>query len=326
MAEILSQSEIDDLLNALLSNEVVVQPEEEEVRAYDFRLPKKFSKEQMRTLRVIYESFARLVSNFLSSRLRCNVQIKVSSIEQVTYEEFTRSMPNPTVLGIFSMPPLEGNMLLEMNLELALQLIDLLFGGEGKSPVEPRELTQIEMGIMHKLVDEVIRYSKQAWSDFVEVNAALGSIETNPRISQILAPNEPVALITFTCNVEGIETFMHLCISYLSIEKIIDKLAIQYWFESKVKTSEDARAIIGRRLNLAEVELAVCLGKINITVGEFLELQKGDVLDLGRNVAESMELLVENIPKFKVHPGTIGKHKMGVQILQCIEKDVDDNG
>lgn len=137
MSEILSQNEIDALLSALSSGDIEPDelPKEEEkvkIKNYDFKRPQKFSKDHIRTLELVHDNYARIISNFLTAQLRTNVKVKIESVQQITYEEFIHSIPNTTVLTLFKMPPLSGQILLETNEEFVLRIYDVLAGGKIK--------------------------------------------------------------------------------------------------------------------------------------------------------------------------------------------------
>jgi len=177
VAEILSQLEIDALLNALQTGEVdaetIKQKEsEKKIRIYDFRRPNKFSKEQLNTIEVISENYCRLITTYLSGQLRTRVQIKVASVEQLTYEEFIRSIPNPTILNIFGLLPFEGKGILEINPNLVFYIIDRLFGGPGTANMSGRPLTEIEQNVVAKTVTKLLDYFKDAWANLVELKNA----------------------------------------------------------------------------------------------------------------------------------------------------------
>ena len=328
MAKVLSQQEIDTLLSALSSGEIAAEDvqresEQQKVRPYDFRRPNKFSKEQISTLELIYENYARIVSNYLSSQVRSNIKMKEVSIEQVTYEEFIRSIPNPTLLLNFRMPPLGGSLLLEINPQFAFQLIELLCGGKAGTQVETRELTDIEKSIIQGMLGGFIESMKGAWQDVVEVEPSLESVESNPQLNQTMSPTESVALATFVIDVAEVQSYANLCIPYLSIEKISDKLEVQYWFQSNNsgENTEYAKVIQGK-LMPSRVDLTILMGNTNITVEEFMNLSQGDVLPLDKPTNESLEMYVEDKMHFRVQPG-LYKGKLAVQVTDIVEKDVD---
>lgn len=327
MAEVLSQSEIDALLSALSTGDVEPEQlkekeEKHKVKKYDFRSPQKFSKEHIRTLEMVHDSFARIVSNYLSGQLRKHVKIEIQTVEQITYEEFIHSIPNPTVLTIFSMPPLQGNILLEMNPEFSYQILDILLGGEGRRQSKLKDFSEIDKNILSSITSEMINSMKLAWEGIIDVKPQFEVLETNPAASQTLAPNEAVALLSFSVELGKSTTYMNLCIPYLSVEKIVDKLIVQYWFKNDDSEADtDARKKLMAGIEPAKVNIHVQLGETEITLDDFLKLVKGDVLILDSQYSNPVKVFVEDEECFIGKPGTIGKN-LGVEILDITDKDV----
>lgn len=328
MAEVLSQSEIDALLSALSSGELTPDelPKEEEkqkVKLYDFKSPQKFSKDHIRTLELIHDNYARIISNYLTAQVRYNVKVKIESVQQITYEEFIHSIPNPTVLTIFKMSPLSGSILFETNPQFVFQIVDILLGGNGMGKYKMREFTDIDKNIIKQVNKSLIGNLKLAWEDVLEVDTEIEGLETNPALNQTMAPNEPVALITFSVEMGKSNTFLNICIPYLSIEKFLDKLVVQYWFqENNEEILKDSREKLRKRLSIVDVAITAVLGSTNVTVDDFLKLTDGDVLTLNTKCNSAISLLIEDDPYYLCRPGYTGKNK-GVQILDIIDKDVE---
>jgi flagellar motor switch protein FliM len=329
MAEVLSQSEIDSLLSALSSGEIAPDqlPGEEEkhkIRIYDFKSPQKFSKDHLRTLELIHDNYGRIISSYLSAQLRSNVKIKIETIEQITYDEFVHSIPNPTVLTIFKMLPLNGSLIFETNPQFSFQVIDILLGGMGNRKYKSKEFSDIDKNILKSVNSGLIANLKLAWEDVLEVEPEVEGLETNPALNQTLAPNEPVALITFSVEMGNNSTFINICIPYLSIEKILDKLVVQYWFrENDEGIVSESRNKLKDRLNIVSVPMTATLGSTNITVNEFLQLSEGDVVTLDNLSDSPVKVFVGGQLCYTGMPGTIGK-KRGIQILDIIDKDVEN--
>jgi len=329
MAEVLSQSEIDSLLSALSSGEIAPDqlPGEEEkhrIKLYDFRSPQKFSKDHLRTLELIHDNYGRIISSYLSAQLRSNVKVKIESIQQITYEEFIHSIPNPTILTIFKMPPLSGSILFETNPQFSFQVIDILLGGMGVRKFKFKEFSDIDKNILRNVNSGLIANLKLAWEDVLEVFPEIETLETNPALNQTLAPNEPVALITFSVEMGNNSTFINICIPYLSIEKVLDKLVVQYWFrENDEEIVNESRNKLKDRLNIVSVPITGMLGSTNITVNEFLQLMEGDVITLDNASDSPIKVFVEQQLCYTGKPGIIGKNK-GIQILDIIDKDVEN--
>lgn len=331
MADVLSQSEIDALLAALSAGELSPDemPKEEDkqkVKPYDFRSPQKFSKDHIRTLELIHDNYARIISNYLTAQVRNNVKVKIESVQQITYEEFIHSVPNPTILTVFKMPPLNGSVLFETNPQFVFQVIDVLLGGNGIGKFKNREFTDIDKNIIKVVNAGLISNLRLAWEDVLEVHPEIEGLETNPALNQTLAPNEPVALITFSVEMGKSSTFINICIPYLSIEKVLDKLVVQYWFqENDEDVLQESRDKLRERLNIVNIKLTAVLGRAQITVNEFLRLGVGDVVTLNEKTSSPIKLVVEDEPYYYGKPGILGKN-MGVQILDIIDKDVENYG
>ncbi|BDR75938.1 flagellar motor switch protein FliM [Clostridium tetani] len=330
MGEVLSQGEIDALLAAFSSgelspDEIPKEEEKQKVKIYDFRSPQKFSKDHIRTLELIHDNYARIMSNYLTAHMRKNIKAKIESVQQITYEEFIHSIPNPTVLTVFKAPPLNGTVLFETNPKFVFEVMDVLLGGnaEGRE-YKLREFTDIDKNIIKQVNEGLIEGIKLAWEDILELYPEIESIETNPALNQTLAPNEPVALITFSVDMGKSSTFINICIPYLSIEKILDKLVIQYWFqENNEAVREESNKQLRDRINIVETELVAVLGGTKITVEEFLRLSLGDVLILDNEIDKPININIENQLYAYGKPGVVDKN-MGIQILDILDKDVEN--
>lgn len=330
MAEVLSQSEIDALLSALSTGDVEPEQlkekeEKHKIKKYDFRSPQKFSKDHIRTLEMVHDAFARIISNYLSGQLRKHVRVDIQSVEQITYEEFVHSIPNPTILTIFKMPPLQGNILLEMNPQFSFQILDILLGGTGDREERAKEFSEIDKNILSNITSEMIKSLILAWDGILEVKPEFEGLETNASANQTLAPNEPVALLSFSVELGKSTTYMNLCIPYLSVEKVLDKLVVQYWFKTdESELQDESREKLKKGMEPVEVNMHVQLGETNITIDDFLKLVRGDVLILNSQYSDPVRVFVEDEECFIAKPGTIGKN-IGIELLDIIDKDVIEN-
>lgn len=328
MAEVLSQSEIDALLSALSSGSVganeIANVEQEKVKQkkYDFRSPQKFSKDHIRTLETIHEKYARILGNYISGQLRKNVKMEVQSIEQITYDEFIHSIPNPTIISNFSLEPLKGNILMEINPQLSFQMLDILLGGTGERVKANKEFSDIDKNLMIQITTGMINNLSLAWDEVLKVTPNYEGIETNPNVNQTLAPNEPVALITFSIELGKTATYMNLCIPYLSVENILDKLVFKYKFMTETDEFEsEMRDMIKYNLNPVMLNMRADIGAAQIRVDDFLKLVVGDVIKLDSKYIDPVRIYVEDKECYIGKPGILGKH-IGIELLDIIDKDV----
>lgn len=333
MSEILSQEEIDALLGALTtgdaepSSDAALKKDEshKKIRVYDFKRPNKFSKEQIHTLQAIHENFARLLTTFLSAHLRTVVQMNVHSVEQITYEEFIHSLPNPTILNIFQMDPLAGNAILEINPNVTFTILDRLFGGPGQAPDKIRGLTDIERTVIEKIIVRSLSILKEAWESIIQFKPKLDIIETNPLFTQIVSPTEMVVLVSLHTTIGENEGLINLCIPFIVLEPIISKLSAHFWFAGTAK-SVTAEYLQGmqKKLEKAKIPLTAILGETTISVSEMLELQPGDVIQLDNRASEEIRIKVGSRLKFTGRPGTVGS-RLAVQVTKVVKEGEEEN-
>jgi len=327
MTEVLSQEEIDQLLTAISTGEVDAEEmnqsgDQRKIKIYDFKRPDKFSKDQIRTISMIHETFARLTTTGLSAQLRAMAHVHVASVDQLTYEEFIRSIPNPTTLAVIDMEPLKGNAVLEIDPSITFAIIDKLFGGKGEGDTKiARELTEIESAVIEGVIVRVLGNLREAWSNVIDLRPRLGRIEVNPQFAQIVPPSDMVVLVTLETKIGEVEGMMNFCIPYITIEPVISKLSGQYWYSSVRKgTTTENLMVIKERLNTVYVDLIVEIGRIDIKVRDVLALRVGDFIKLDRvKINDTFSLKIGDKEKFECRPGTVGS-KMAVQIVKILNQ------
>ena len=295
MGEVLSQSEIDNLLAAFSTGELDVEQmqekDEKHVKDYDFKRPAKFSKEHLRTLEIIYEHYGRLVSTNLPVYLRKNVQIGVASSETVTFSEFTNALSTPSILGIVSFAPLAGNIIIELSTNIGFAMIDRMLGGFGEPLDKARDFSEIERSI----------------------------IEKNPQFAQIISPSDMIAIVTLNIKIGEVDGLMNICLPYLTLEHIMDKLNTKYWFSTMQETNENYDEYIEILLNRAEVPIKTILGRSVISVNDFIGLQRGDIIKLNTKTDSELEVYVGNIKKFTALPGS-SQDKYAVRVTSVVRE------
>ncbi|ERF60021.1 flagellar motor switch protein FliM [Treponema socranskii] len=326
MNEVLSQDEIDQLLTAISSGDSDTDDfkpvsDTRKIKIYDFKRPDKFSKEQLRTVSNMHETFARLTTTSLSAQLRSLVHVHVASVDQLTYEEFIRSIPTPTTLAVVNMDPLKGNAVLEIDPTITFCMIDRLFGGRGSTTGNKnRDLTDIEQSVMEGIIVRILANMREAWTQVIDLRPRLGQIETNPQFAQIVPPSEMVVLVTLEMKVGEEEGMMNFCIPYLTIEPIISKLSSQFWFSS-VRRSSTTQYLgtLKEKLSSVEMDVVAEVGSIDLPIREVLSLRVGDVVRLSNiRVGDPLTLSVGSKKKFYCQPGVVGK-KMAVQVTGKLE-------
>ena len=253
--------------------------DQRKIKIYDFKRPDKFSKDQIRTVSIMHETFARQTTTALSSQLRSLAHVHVASVDQLTYEEFIRSIPNPTTIAVINMDPLKGSAILEIDPAVTFSIIDRLFGGQGEGAKFTRELTDIEASVIEGIIVRILGNLREAWATVIDLRPRLGQIETNPQFAQIVPPSEMVVLVTLETKVGEVEGMMNFCIPYLTIEPIIPKLSAQYVYSSMRRgTTTENLSLLRDRLAGIEIALVAEVGSIDITMRDVLTLRAGDII------------------------------------------------
>ena len=322
MAEILSQEEIDELLSALSTGEVAVEKAQHEsrqrrVKKYDFRRPDKFSKEQLRTIQMVHDTFARLLSSSLSAFLRTIVEAEVVGVDQLTYDEFIRSLPNPSSTFVCNVKPLEGSVIISLDMPLSFSIIDRLLGGQGGAS-QVRELTDIEQTVLARILKRLFLGFKEAWKNVVELDPTLERLEMNPQFVQVVPPGDMVVLNTLELRIDDARGMMNICLPYLSLEPVLSKLSAHYWFSGtsgsrKIEKLEQLKS----KLDKTVVPVSVIMGRATLNVRDVLALEVGDVIPLTSRKPGMVELEVGSRLKFLGYPGSVGRH-LGVQIVKAV--------
>jgi len=329
LKQVLSQEEIDSLLKALDVGKVpdLVEGEGDEktnIKPYDFKRPFKLSKEYIDTLYMIFENFSKMSGMILSNQLLSNVEIKLVAVEQVSFEEFLRSVPSSTVVGTFSTEQFLSNQLIALSPQFSIQVIEMMCGGTNKKnpeDIKRAQFTDIELSILEEIIVGLLKAFRLSWEEILTIETEIISVESNPQMMQSISPNEPVVLVTCSSEIGEFKSFVNLCIPYLSFDNIIDKLSIRNRFRYNDTGNNDYREIIGRSLMNVPVELEVALGKSIINVEDILQLEQGDLIQLDMNIKEPLKMYVEGKGYYLVKPGQV-EGKIAVEVIQYIEEDV----
>lgn len=308
MGDVLSQSEIDNLLSALSSGEFdpneAGESEEKQVKDYDFARPSKFSKEHLRTLVFIFEHYARLLSTHLPVYLQKNVQVEVMHSEAATYQEFSNSLSNPVLLGVVNFAPLEGNIILELATSLGYAIVDRMLGGVGKPLEKNREFTEIELTIIERIMVVCTNLLVEPWQSVQQLEPVLERIETNSQFTQFVTPNEMTSIVTMSIKIGDVEGLMNICIPYAVLESVIDKVNTKYWYSTAKEAEEGAyREYLEESLQRAKIPVRAIMGKSAISVNDFIHLQPGDIIKVNTKLEDELDVYVGNIRKFSAIPG-----------------------
>jgi flagellar motor switch protein FliM len=343
MAEdVLSQAEVESLLSAMESGGVaaakaaaapgprrppapvhVSARPREKITPYDFKRPERVGKEQMRALQSMHEGFGRNFGAALSALLRSIVEVKLTSVDQLTYSEFVFSLENPTCFNLLRAMPLEGNLILDINPSILYPIIDrLLGGGRETGPLARRPLTEIELRLVSKVTGLFLDEMHRAWENVLDLEISVERVESNPQLVQIVPPNEVVVLISFELTIGELRGMMNLCIPFNSIERIGGKLSSNSWITyGRRQASDETIRQISQGLQYSLVELVVHLAETKITTTDMISLRVGDIITTEKDIHSPIDVSVEGKVKYRARPGAF-KGRKAIQIEAASAKSL----
>jgi len=323
MANVLSQDEVDSLLGGIgkgsVETETDVPEKEEGIEAYNFST--QAGPINMPTLQRINERFVGLLRDSLSSVTNSDVEVKLSTNESVTFNDFCRSLLLPASLNIFKIEPLRGSAILFLEGPLVFSFVETFFGGKGLGHVklEGREFTAVESRIIEKISKIILGDLQRAWSDVHKVTVTYSRSEMDPQFASIVKPADMVITTKFEIALTNDSGTITFCIPSSTIDPIRDKLSQKFRDES-LEVDDTWRTNIGKNLRDTTLNLNCILGTTEINAGELLEMKVNDVILLDNKMGESILVNVEGIPKFRGYPGAYSNNK-AIRISERIDKE-----
>ncbi len=308
MGKILEQDDID----SLFSGEIVEEPQEKtDVKIYDFRHPDRLSKEQNRLLHSIMENFCRFTATFISASTRSLVEMNVSSVDQLTYNEYLFSMSEPIALYIVRFKELGGRSIFEFSPRFVLFLVDRMLGGSGQMPDEDRDLTAIEERVSLNVIEKFFTNFSSVWKEVFSFTSIFETFESNPRLVQIAPPGESVVLISINMNIDGENSLFNLCIPFIVLQEPLRNLTSRTWnIDLKDdKKFMETRHKLKQRMMRTTLDATVILGKARTTLGDLAQMKEGDELRLFTKHESPLLMKIGEKKKFYVEPGFQGERK-----------------
>ena len=324
MAEVLSQQEIDQLLNKVKSGEeqAPTQGTDKEAILFDFRLPNRISKNQLRTIRNINENFAESFASFLVSKLQTIVNINVTSIDQIYYSEYILSVSNPACLYTFDIKNTDIKGILELNIDLALMLVDRLLGGNGNGTKQSNVITPIEQKVIAVMAERVMLDLRKSWQIIDDMEFKIERFESDIDFAQITSQSESVLLISFEIIICEQSYMMNLCFATFAFDKILAKLSTQKL--STIRATKHAGIttdeIIANNLYRTYLPVVVEFGTAKISLQNLFDLEKGDIILLENSIADEHPVKVGNKLLFRGRAGVSNKHK-AIKITRKVEQN-----
>jgi flagellar motor switch protein FliM len=324
-SRILSPDEVDALLAAVDRGELADTSVSDAIRgarvtAYDFRKPNRFSKDHVKTLQGIHETFARLYTGSLSTLVRGHVEVELRSVEELSYGEFLATLSTPTCMAIFSMDPLEGAAVIDVSATVLYVVIDRLLGGSGLMPVRLREFTEVEQVLVERIAMRAMVDLRQSWQHVGTFGFRVARMETNPQFVQLTAPNEAAIVVTLNVKVGEDTGKITLAFPHILLGSVMARLGAHTGFSSghRAPSQEEASELQASVMRLAAPVRGV-LAEVLMTVGELLELKVGDLVALGRPVSSTATVEIGGVARFTARAGLLNRRK-ALQILATIPR------
>ena len=329
MADILSQEEIDALLDVVEDEgDDVLESEEDgmlpqrQVTLYDFKRPNRVSKEQLRAFRGIHDKMARSLASQISSIMRSIVEIQLHSVDQMTYGEFLMSLPNPTSFNVFSVKPLEGSGVIEINPSIAFPMLDRLLGGKGEPFDASREFSDIELSLFETILRVMMSTLKEAWAPVMEIFPTVENKESSPNVVQIVAQNEIVVMVVMEIIIGHSSGMMNICYPVIALEPVLPKLASRDLMLNETSSKKSRNTELQVLLGGAKVDIEANLGNASLSMEEILDIKVGDVLRLSNPADDIVTVSVDGKERFY---GEIGlrRFRKSIQITQVVDTERD---
>lgn len=306
MADVLSQSQIDALLNSFSSegtkafDEIEEQSKEQKIKNYDFKMPKKFTKEQLKVIDGIFENYSRVLSSYLTGLMRIYCKVEVLSIEEQVYYEFNNALPDYVMMSMINMgitddDVMETNSIMEISNPIAFSMMDRLMGGSGAYVEQNRDFTEIEVGLFASVMSRMAGLLKEPWGTYIDINPTISTIETNARVMQSIPPDEVVILVVLEMEIKDVKNTMTFCIPAINLESIMAKFGDRWSRGTKKldpKKEKERRVSLLEAIKDSELKIDAVLCETKLDLFDVLTMQPGDVIPLNMPIDSNVTVKI----------------------------------
>ena len=334
MPEILSQNQIDALLKSMSTGEVSKETLEAEsgknkVQEYDFFSPKKFTKEQLRSMENLHENLSRVLSSYFSGLLRVFSEVSLLQVEEQRYYEYNNALPDTALIGILELQPKDRNMnestlMMDISTNIAFFMIDRLLGGSGEGYNIARDFTDIELSILESVCKKFVGYMKDVWCDYIDVDMQLSSLETNPRLIQVYAPEDIVVIVVLNVKLRDMEGAISISIPAIGLEEMLGEFTSKYARIARKLSDERkdklSKQIIKDSIYDSDLEVKAVFDETHLELSDIMALKVDDVISLDKHVGESVKLTIDEVPWFTGKLGTV-KNNKAIKITNAFDRN-----
>lgn len=290
------------------------------VRAYDFRRPDRLSKDQLRTLAMINENFARGATTLLSTRLRGNAQAVSELAELVSFEQFLAGIAEPAIIAIVRAEEWQGEAVMSLDPQVAFALVDRLLGGAGEESYRLRSITEIEQALLQRICRDLIQAWQEAWSSVTPLHAALVSLESNPLLAQVAPPGDMAVQLLVSLRLGRLQGYLRIGLPYTTIAPLMPALSAERWLTREAEGAGQRQQEMQAALRRVPLGVTAVLGHARLRLRDFVQLEVGDVILLDQRVAAPIRVTVQGRPKFAARPGRVGHH-LAVEIVARLPEE-----
>lgn len=314
MAKVLSQEEVDSLLNGIgegsVETETNIPTNSDELKLYDFKSKTGPNHLRMPAMGIINERFVSFINPSLSAAAGTLIDINVTDVDSVRYGDYCRSLPLPTSLNIFKMEPLRGFALLVLEGALVFGFVDTFFGGNcgGHVKLEGRGFTPIETRIIQRIVGIVLEDYQKAWADVYQTRIKYARSEADPQFAGIAKPDDMVIANKFSVDIGNFSGAMTICVPYTTLEPIKNVLRESYKSE-QYEVDHAWRKQFEEKIKEQFLTLDCVLGSTVVTGRDLLGMKPDDVIMLDQKISDSIQVSIGGILKFRGYPGTYNNKK-----------------
>lgn len=305
MADVLSQQQIDELLNSFSTQgekafEEIEDEAEKKVKNYDFKTPKKFTKEKLKIIDGIFENYARTLSSYLTGLMRIYCKVEVLQIEEQHYYEFNNALPDYVMMGLIDMgvsdeDVLEMSVIMQLSNPITFTIMDRLMGGSGAYTEITRDFTELEVGLMTNVMTSMAALLKEPWGQYIDLDPGLSNVETNSRVMQSIPPDEVIVLGMFEIEIKDVKNTMSICIPAMNLESVMSKFSDKWAKNTKrldPNRENERRQSILDNIKDSGIQINAVLCETDVDLYDILTLQVDDVIPLNMPIDENVTVKV----------------------------------
>ncbi len=333
MADALSQHQIDELFESLNGNddddENDSEKKEKRIKNYNFKMPQKFTKEDLKLIRDIYEQYSRLVASYITGITRLYCHAKVLHVEEQKYYEFNNSLEDYVMMGVVGLTfdnhdIMDAECTIQFSNAITFSLIDRLMGGPGNAFEISRDFTEIEVSVIRTILEKMAVYLQEAWSGYIDMNPSLSRIETNARLTKSIAPDEVIVTATLEIELNKRKSLMTISIPAINMEEIITHFSGRYTSEMSRRVVDEERRQEQRNSILKGVKnstltMSTVLAETEIDLSDILSLRVNDIIPLDVPITQNAMVKINNVQWFTAKPG-ISNNKKAIKIVEICNK------